>query len=222
MGTFPETDLEGWTAPDVASFAKRYYEPLWRVARIDFPFLDEAGAQDLAQAFLLRELTRTPVFARFDPGHGARFRTLLRTAFWRFARDRLEHERRRACVPLDDVPEPKGRDDAFDRFVVRDFLNTLRAEVEPALEGDHADRQFLAMKWPTRLDAEPLSDRQIADNLGLSRKQLRVVKERVLTKVLLAFRRRVHADGLKAGALDATIEDYWGILQREDAGAIAP
>lgn len=216
---FPETDIDGWTARDVASFAKRYYEPLWRLARLDFPFLDEGRAQDLTQAFLLRELTRLPLFERFDPGHGARFRSFLRAAFWRFARDQLEQDRRRAGLRLDDIPEPPDHRGAFDRLVVRDFLNSLRSEVEETLVEDELGRRFLDLKWPTHVDLEPLLDAEIAHRLGMTRKQVRLVKERVLTRILLAFRRRVHADGLKAGDLDSAIEDYWGILRHEDVGA---
>lgn len=221
VGPFPETNFDAWTARDVASFAKRYYEPLWRVARLDFPGIDVGRAQDLVQAFLLRELTRTPLFERFDPGHGARFRALLRTAFWRFARDQLEQEGRRATVALHDVAEPPDRADMFDRFVARDFLNALRADVEPTIGDDGLERAFFALKWPHQLEVEPLADVEIARRLDLTRKQVRTVKERVLTKVLLALRRRIHDDGLRAGDLDAAIEDYWGILGREDAGACA-
>jgi hypothetical protein len=94
VGLFPETRFDDWTKKDVGSFAKRYYEPLWRVAALDFGLADASRAQDLAQAFLLRELERQPIFERYAQAHDAKFRTYLRACFWRFCRDVLQKEAR--------------------------------------------------------------------------------------------------------------------------------
>lgn len=223
MGLFPDTRFDDWTRRDVGSFAKRYYEPLWRVAALDFPAVDQSAAQDLAQAFLLRELEREPVFARYTPqgGHDAKFRTYLRTCFWRFCRDELAKVGRLSTSSLDVLGDEPPAGDAceFERLVARDVLRSLRARV---LEGgrapleDEAARYF-ALKWPAELDQAPLTDAEIAAKLGVSRARLRTLKRKVVDRILVALREQLRSEGLAAQDVDRALEGYVAALGREDA-----
>lgn len=211
---FPETRFDDWTRKDVGSFAKRYWEPLWRVALLDFAGLDAAAAQDLAQSFLVRELTREErVFDRFDgKAHDARFRTYLRACFWRFCRDELEKSGRREARPLE--VEPAAGSSDLDRLVVRDLLRRLRERVV-AGDGKPLEPEavrYFDLKWPTTLDAAPRTDAEVGDALGLPRGQLRTLKRKVADRVVLALRRQLHDEGLSAAAIDAALAGYVGAL----------
>ena len=221
MGLFPETRFDDWTRKDVGSFAKRYFEPLARVALLDFPGIDQALAQELAQAFLVRELEREPVFERYAPsrGHDAKFRTYLRTCFWRFCRDELEKERRRHAASLDALPqEPPGDAGELDRLVARDLLRSLRARI---LDGGRAPldapaRRYFALKWPDDIHAAPRADAEVGAELGLTRAQLRTLKRRVLDRVLLAVRAQLREEGLEDDEVDRALQGYVAALGRED------
>lgn len=222
MGLFPDTRFDDWTRRDVGSFAKRYYEPLWRVAALDFPGVDESAARDLAQAFLLRELEREPVFARYAPssGHEAKFRTYLRTCFWRFCRDELAKGGRLSTSSLDALGDepPAAEKGEFERLVARDLLRSLRARV---LEGgraplDEEAARYFALKWPVELDQAPLRDAEVAARLGLTRARLRTLKRKVVDRILVALRQQLHAEGLGAADVDRALEGYLAALGRED------
>lgn len=219
MGLFPETRFDDWTRRDVGSFAKRYWEPLWRVALLDFAGLDPAAAQDLAQSFLVRELERDErVFDRFDgKAHDARFRTYLRACFWRFCRDELEKSGRRAAAPLVVEPPAAGSSD-LDRLVVRDLLRRLRERVVAGdgkpLEPDAV--RYFDLKWPTDLQAAPRTDAEVGAALGLPRGQLRTLKRKVADRVVLALRRQLHDEGLSPAAIDAALAAYVGALGRDE------
>lgn len=228
MGLFPETRFDDWTRLDVASFAKRYHAPLLRLARLDFPWVDEATAHDLTQSFILRELERTPVFERYAPsrGHDARFRTFLRACFWRFCRDELEKSARRTGASLDALPEEPKDDDAggteLERLAARDLLARLRDEV---LHGGRAPlapeaARYFELKWPDDLEAAPRPDVEVARELGLTRARLRTLKRKVVDRILLAMRARLREDGLDPEAVDEALAGYVAALGREDpAGA---
>ncbi len=217
---FPDTRFDDWTRRDVGSFAKRYYEPLWRVALLDLPGVDAATAHDLAQGFLLRELERAPVFERFDPSgrHQAKFRTYLRTCFYRFCRDELVKERRRRGRSLEDLPAepPAAGGDAFERLVVRDLLRTLRGQVLSELPPEAA--RYFTLKWPADLDASPRTDLAVGEALGLSRGKLRTIKRKVIDRLLLALRQQLRSEGLTSGEVDRALAGYLAVLSGEDAG----
>ena len=221
MGLFPDTRFDDWTRQDVGSFAKRYFEPMWRVAKLDFPWIDIDRAQDLAQGFLVRELTRDPVFERYEPtqGHDAKFRTYLRTCFFRYSRDQLEKERRRQGSSLDAMPVEPADDSSreFERLVARDFLARLRADVQGGLADEPEASAYFEAKWPADIDAPVPSDAEIGRLLELTRARLRTVKKKAVERILLALRQRIHQDGLRMDVADAALESYFGILGDEDA-----
>lgn len=228
MGLFPDTRFDDWTKKDVGSFAKRYFEPLWRVATLDFPAIDHSRAQDLAQAFLVRELERVPVFERYAPGarHDAKFRTYLRTCFYRFCRDELAKERRHAGASLDALSEELPEEGAaeLDRLIARDLLRHLRGRI---LEGGRAPlapdaASYFQLKWPEDLEAAPASDQEVAEALGLTRAKLRTLKRKVVDRILVALRQELHEEGLTAAEVDRAIEGYVTALGREDPSADDP
>jgi hypothetical protein len=224
MALFPETRFDDWTRLDVASFAKRYHAPLLRLARLDFPSIDEATAQDLTQAFVLRELERTPIFERYAParGHDARFRTFLRACFWRFCRDELQKSSRRAGTSLDALPDDPP-DDAqgteLDRLAARDLLARLRDDVLHGGRGplDPDAARYFELKWPADLEAAPRPDAEVGLELGLTRAKLRTLKRKVVDRILLAIRGRLRDDGLDPEAVDEALAGYVAALGREDA-----
>lgn len=227
MALFPDTRFDDWTRRDVGSFARRYFEPLWRVARLDFPGIDEDTAQDLAQAFLTRELERTPVFERYEPGgpHQARFRTYLRACFWRFCRDELSRAARRPALPLDALPAdpPDPGTSELERLVARDLLRSLRARV---LDGGRGPlppdaARYFELKWPLDIHAAPRSDAEVGAALGLPRGAVRTLKRRVVDRILLALRLQLREEGLAPDAVDRALEGYLSALGREDAGGPA-
>ena len=225
MSLFPETRFDDWTRRDVGSFAKRYHAPLLRLARLDFPTIDEATALDLTQAFVLRELERTPIFERYarDKGHDARFRTFLRACFWRFCRDELVKSSRRAGASLDALPEDPPDDGGgteLDRLAARDLLARLRDDVlnggRGPLPPDAA--RYFELKWPADLEATPRPDTEVALELGLTRARLRTLKRRVVDRILLAIRASLRDDGLDPEAVDEALGGYVAALGREDPG----
>jgi len=211
---FPETAFGAWTQLGLASFSKRYFGALWRFARLELR-VGTARAQDLAQAFLLRELQReAPVFLRFEEGavHGAKFRTYLRTCFFRFARDELRKERLRSGRPLHDLP-PRAIESgaaAFDRVVVRDLLADLRARIAAGLDVD--GRRYLDLKWPLAFEQGTRPDTEIAADLRLTRARLRTIKRKVAARILLAVRNQIHDEGLRGSEADDVLSDYLSIL----------
>lgn len=221
MGLFPDTRFDEWTRRDVGSFAKRYYAALSRVAQLDFPGVDASLAQELAQAFLVRELEREPVFERYAPGggHDAKFRTYLRTCFWRFCRDELAKERRRHAVSLDALPdEPPADAGELERLVARDLLRSLRQRILTGGRGplDPDASRYVALKWPDDIHAPPRTDQEVGAALGLSRGQLRTLKRRVLDRVLLALRQQLREEGLGDDEVDRALQGYLTALGRED------
>lgn len=220
MSLFPDTHFERWTRQDVASFTKRYFQPLWRCAQLDFGGLDRGAAQDLAQAFLLRELQRTPVFERYETGrgHDAKFRTYLRTCFFRFARDELAKERRRRALSLDALPvEPPDRTEGeLDRLVLRDLLATLREAVTEGEALSAEGQRYFDLKWPADPERGSASDAEIGAALGLPRGQLRTVKKQVVGRIVVALRQLLHRDGLRGRAADSALEEYVALLRRHD------
>jgi DNA-directed RNA polymerase specialized sigma24 family protein len=228
VGLLPETRFDDWTRRDVGSFAKRYFEPLWRLARHDLPGVDESRAQDLAQAFLLRELERTPLFERFVQGeaHAPRFRAFLRTCFYRFCRDELEKERRRAGRPLEGLPEepPAAGASELERLVARDLVRALRARVVDGGRAplDEDARRYLERKWPDDLLAPPRPDLEVARALGLTRARVRTLKRRVVDRLIVALRAQLRAEGLGPEEVEQGLAAYVAALGREDGREDGP
>ena len=216
MSLFPDTRFNDWTQQDLSSFTKRYFEPLWRSALWDFRWIDTSRAQDLAQAFLLRELERTPIFEQYEPlkGHNAKFRTYLRTCFYRFARDELAKERRRGGLSRDALPVelPAASFKEFDRLVTRDLLRNLRERIVASPPMAPEAQQYFDLKWPPITVDEPPADAEIAETLNLSRAKLRTIKRKVADRILLAIRRQVHSEGLRGRDADGVLEGYLSIL----------
>lgn len=222
MNQFPPTNFDSWTRFDGASFAKRYFESLWRVARSNFNSIDESTAQDLAQGFLTRELApdRVPVFERFQRGHGAAFRSYLGRSFYRYCRDELLKERRRPILSIDDLHDelPQASANEFDRLITRDFLNSLRQEILASPRLTTLELAYFKLKWPESIDDEPAKDKELERALGLSRGEVRGLKRRVIEELFIVVKRRAQADGHSTASAESFVVDYLTVLSCEDSG----
>lgn len=218
---FPTTDIDGWGAGGTeggpwASFFRRYQRPLTRYAALRFG-VDAELAEELAARYVARELSRErqgdrPIFRLFDPTAG-RFRSLLATSFWRFARDELQKEGRRRGAPLDDprVAE-EGADDEFCRLVAREFFEVVRDRLRQA--ADEHEAAVLDLKWPRELAADPLNNAEVGRRLGLSRGQVRSLVNRIGERFVRELRRLAEQAGLSPGELEPFLGDTCRVLDR--------
>lgn len=203
-----------------ASFFARYQRPLSSYARRRFG-VDADLAEELAARFVARELAREqrgerPIFRLYNPAAG-RFRSLLATSFWRFARDELQKESRRKGVSLDAYPD-LGReveaDDEFCKLVAREFFNVVRETIRKDLDSDDA-RTVLDLKWPVDPSADPLSNTEVERETGLSRSKVRTLTKRVGEAFLKALKRYATDAGLSPGEIHPFLADTCAVLDRE-------
>lgn len=226
VSLFPETDINsGWgrfgteDGPH-GSFFKRYYRPLARFARLKFK-VSEGQAEELAADFMARELERDrddrpPIFRLYAPDKG-RFRGFLAKAFWRYCRDRLERgaaaSRARPLGEQADFIAADGLE--LGRLVVREFLNSIRAEIIRSLD-DPIKVSILNLKWPEDLDSDPLTNAAVERRMGLSRSKVRRAMAAIADAFIFALNRRLQQSGLDAETAGALVGDCCRILDAED------
>lgn len=222
---FPTTDISGWgeggtQGGPFASFFRRYQGPLAAYARHRLR-VDPGLAEELAARFVARELERAergerPIFRLHDPASG-RFRSLLATSFWRFARDELAKEARRGGPSLDhpDVAEEEdsAAQDAFCRLVAREFFNVVRAAIRAELVEEDA-LAVLELKWPADLAAEPLNNAEVQRRLGLSRSRVRTLVRRIGAGFVKHLGSVAGQAGLTPAELDPFLADACAVLDR--------
>lgn len=220
---FPPTDIRsGWgshgtVGGPMASFFKRYHSPLVRYARYKFSISDQ-DAEELASAFLLRELEkerRSRSLYQLYKADKGRFRNLLASSFWRFCRDQLKSNKDRRALSLD-RPELIADDEAgleLGRLITRELFNTVRMELAEGLDED--ERRVLSLKWPEDPDRAPASNAELQRQLGLTRGRVRQVMGRLADRFTLAFRRMVREAGLNADEARALLGSCSRILQEE-------
>jgi len=201
-----------------ASFVQRYQRPLALYARRRLG-VDAELADELAARFVARELGREhdgqrPLFRLYDPNQG-RFRSLLATAFWRFARDELAKEGRRRGVSLDAHPAlgEVEADDEFCQLVAREFFEVVRARLSEGAESED-ERAVLALKWPGGLEAEPLDNAGVERQLGLSRQRVRTCVNKIGERFVRELRRLAEQAGLAPGELQPFVGDTCRALDR--------
>ncbi|RMG11196.1 MAG: sigma-70 family RNA polymerase sigma factor [Planctomycetota bacterium] len=207
---FPTTDVEGWTqGSGWEKFFRAYQAPLARYARQRFG-VDQDVAEDLAQGFIARELERAatggvPLFRLYDPARG-RFRCLLATCFWRYARDLLSRNRRRTLASLDALGESPPSEDPLAGMISREYLQTLRSRVREAAR-DALERAVLDLKWPSDEGAFPLPNAEVARLLGTTRSAVRRRVERIGASFAAVLREYARASGLEVEEIDPVLGD---------------
>jgi DNA-directed RNA polymerase specialized sigma24 family protein len=133
----------------------------------------ESQAEDVTQEFLADLLAKNP-FKKFVRGR-VKFRTLLITCLWRFARDELEKARARKRgggvepLPLEDHEIPCQ--DNPDRYLDRQFATTVHERVLKRLEQKYAETgkgaRFLELQRFILGDDPNVTYAEIGSHLGL-------------------------------------------------------
>lgn len=221
---FPTTDMTHWGAYGTqggpwASFFRRYERPLAHYAcrRLG---VDHDFGEELAARFIARELGREhggerPIFRLYDSQQG-RFRSLLATSFWRFARDELEKEGRRRGVCLEEgaaLALEQEADDEFCRLVAREFLEVLRGRLRDDARSQD-EIAVLNLKWPEDPFADPLSNTEVERELGLSRSKVRTLTKRIGAGFVHHLREIAAQAGLSPAEIHPFLGDTCHALDR--------
>jgi len=219
---FPTTDMASWGRRGTeggpwASFFRRYERPLADYARRRLG-VDPGLAEELAARFVARELGRDragepPIFRLYDPQRG-RFRSLLATTFFRFARDELAKEGRRSGPSLEEaLAADPAADDAFCGLVARELFEVVRGRLRADAAGPE-EVAVLDLKWPAGPSGAPLPNAEVERRLGLSRARVRTLTDRIAAGFVRHLRRIATQAGLSPAELEPFLGDTCHALDR--------